>query len=204
MIQALKSFTDSDLIETLKVEPVSEYTIKYLYRSYYKGLSIYIQQNQGTEQDAEDVFQESLLTFIDLVKKDKFRGESSIKTFLYTLNRYTWLNELKKRGRSLLREEKYESTKDVAEMDVSHLVIARETNTAIMSTIGRLGEVCKKILVSYYYDNLSIKEILPEVNYQNEQVLRNKKYKCLKQLEQMLTANPLLAKQFKNALTYGQ
>jgi len=38
------------------------------------------------------------------------------------------------------------------------------------------------------------------IDYQNEQVLRNKKYKCLKSLEQMLTADPELAQRFKNAL----
>jgi predicted DNA-binding protein YlxM (UPF0122 family) len=73
-----------------------------------------------------------------------------------------------------------------------------------MAMIERLGDVCKRILIAYYYNDLSMKEILPLVEFQNEQVLRNKKYKCLKSLEQMLTENPELAQRFKNALAYGQ
>jgi hypothetical protein len=42
------------------------------------------------------------------------------------------------------------------------------------------------------------------MNYENDQVLRNKKHKCLKQLEQMLIADPALAKTLKAALQYGQ
>ena len=44
----------------------------------------------------------------------------------------------------------------------------------------------------FYYENLPMKEILEKTEYETEQVVRNKKYKCLKQLEQMLNENPLL------------
>ena len=198
------AFSDKELIETLKKEHVSDLAIKHLYKNYYYGLSNYIKLNQGSEQDAEDIFQEVIISFIEIVKGDKFRGESSIKTFLYTLSRYAWLNELKKRNKVLLREEKYEGGKDQEDKDVSHLLVEREAKGLVMDMIEKLGDVCKRILVAYYYNDLSMKEILPLVEFQNEQVLRNKKYKCLKNLEQMLTENPGLAQRFKNALAYGQ
>ncbi|MDP9080312.1 MAG: sigma-70 family RNA polymerase sigma factor [Bacteroidota bacterium] len=198
------AFSDKELIETLKKERVSDLVIKFLYKNYYHGLNNYIRLNQGSEQDAEDIFQEVVVSFIEIVKSDKFRGESSIKTFLYTLGRYAWLNELKKRARSLSREEKFEVGKDQEDKDVSQLLIGREAKGLVMNIIEKLGDVCKRILVAYYYNDLSMKEILPLMDFQNEQVLRNKKYKCLKSLEQMLTENPELAKRFKNALAYEQ
>jgi hypothetical protein len=45
-----------------------------------------------------------------------------------------------------------------------------------------------------------MKDILEKTEYETEQVVRNKKYKCLKQLEQMLNENPLLKESFKKAL----
>ncbi|MEJ7610241.1 MAG: hypothetical protein WKF88_03575 [Ferruginibacter sp.] len=45
-----------------------------------------------------------------------------------------------------------------------------------------------------------MKEILMQTGYENEQVVRNRKYKCLKQLEKMITANPALKETFKNLL----
>jgi len=198
------TYTDSELINAIKQNHISNAAISFIYKNYYGLLSNYIRLNQGSEQDAQDVFQEVIVSFMDSVKRDKFRGESSIKTFLYTLNRFTWLNELKKRGRTMLREEKYGLDEEQQTADVSQLMTGREERNMIMNTIGKLGEICRKILVAYYYDSLTMKEILPMVNYENEQVLRNKKYKCLKSLEQMLTADPALAIRFKNALTYGQ
>lgn len=202
MKKAVVKYSDEELIETLKKEHVNNMTIAFLYRNYYTVLSSYVKQNQGSEQDAEDIFQEVIVNFINIVKNEKFRGESSIKTFLFTLNKFTWLNELKKRGRALLREEKYGSEGDMNDKDVSHLLVEREAKGLVMAMMDKLGDTCRKILTAYYYDSLSMKEILTLVDYENEQVLRNKKYKCLKSLEQMLAANPGLAQRFKSALTY--
>lgn len=202
MNKAILNFSDQELIEMLKKEHFSNAAVSALYRNHYMILSNYIKQNQGSEQDSEDIFQEVIVTFIEVVKNDKFRGESTIRTFLYSLMRYTWLNELKRRNRTLLREEKYGMGVEGDEKDVSHFIIERESKKLVITMIERLGDTCKKILTAYYYDRLSMKEILPLVNYENEQVLRNKKYKCLKSLEQMLAANPGLAKRFKNALGY--
>jgi RNA polymerase sigma factor (sigma-70 family) len=146
------------------------------------------------------VFQEVVVTFIDLVQKNKFRGESTIKTFLYSLNRHTWLNELKKRGRALAREEKYERGQEHIEHDTSHLIAEREGKAEVIRLVEQLGETCKKILLLFYYENLSIGEILGTLEYENEQVVRNKKYKCLKQLEQMIAEKPMLKQTLKNLL----
>ena len=45
-----------------------------------------------------------------------------------------------------------------------------------------------------------MKEILAALHYENEQVVRNKKYKCLKKLETMINENPALHQQLKNLL----
>ncbi|MDN3548707.1 RNA polymerase sigma factor [Mucilaginibacter aquaedulcis] len=204
MKKTVLHFSDEELIDTLKDEQVSNSVISFLYRSNYAVLSNYVRQNQGSEQDAQDIFQEVIVTFIEIVKKGKFRGESSIKTFLFTLNKYAWLNELKKRNRTVLREERYGHEMEVDEKDVSHFLVERDARKLVQSLMEKLGDACRKILTAYYYDNLPMKEILALVNYENEQVLRNKKYKCLKSLEQMLNADKALAQRFKSALTYGQ
>ena len=193
-------FTDSSLIQALKSEINSDEAIRHLYRTQYRLTSAYIRQNSGTDQDAEDIFQEVILVFTDVLKKDKFRGESSVSTFLYSLTRNIWLNELKKRGRSKKRDEAFEKGKDQTDMDVSHLIVSREIKTQLMQVVESLGETCKKILLAFYFENLAMREILKTLNYENEQVVRNKKYKCLKQLEQMLAGQPALTKSLKSLL----
>ena len=199
-MEVIRNFPDSELVANLRSGQRMEDTIKTIYRSYFDSLCWYVMNNSGSRQDAEDMFQEVVVAFIDLVKKDKFRGESTVKTFLFSLNRYTWLNELKKRGRALAREEKYERGQDRVELDTSQLIADREGKAELVRIVGELGESCRTILLLFYYENLSMKEILDATEYENEQVVRNKKYKCLKQLEQLVNVNPALKQTLKNLL----
>lgn len=186
----------------LKAERLSSEAVKFLYQEHYAVLSGYVKQNQGSAQDAEDIFQEVVLSFIELLRQGKFRGDSSLRTFLYSLNRFAWLNELRRRNKRLAREDKFGAVQGEHEPDISVVMAGRESRSLVSDTIGKLGEVCKKILLAYYYENLPMKEILKLVSFESEQVLRNKKYKCMKGLEQLFAENPSLAEQFKAALNY--
>jgi RNA polymerase sigma factor (sigma-70 family) len=199
-MEVIRNFPDEEIVANLRSGQRMDEMIKSLYRSHFEGLCGYITHNSGSRQDAEDVFQEVVVNFIDLVQKGKFRGESSIKTFLFSMNRHTWLNELKRRGRALAREEKYEKGQDKLEPDTSQLIAGREEKAVIAALVASLGETCRKILLLFYYENLSMKEILETTDYENEQVVRNKKYKCLKQLEQKLNEKPHLKQTLKNLM----
>src|SRR5688500_11618467 len=97
------TLTDEEIISSLSTPPLSKRGIEYLYKMHFESLSQYVMANNGSWQDAQDIFQEVIVSFIQLVQQNKFRGEASIKTFLYSMNRNIWLNELKKRGRSTER-----------------------------------------------------------------------------------------------------
>lgn len=197
-----KQLSDKRLIELLRSDTNPDEAIRYLYRTQYSMTAAYIKQNSGTDEDAEDIFQEVVMVFIEVLKKNKFRAESSISTFLYSLTRNIWLNELKKRGRAKLRDAVFEKGKETTEMDVGYLMINRELKFQLMQLVDKLGETCKKILLAFYFENQAMREILQNLDYENEQVVRNKKYKCLKQLEQMMTAQPTLANNLKSVLFY--
>ena len=199
-MEVIRNFPDSELVTNLRTGQRMKESIKAIYRDYFESLSWYVMKNSGTREDAEDVFQEVVVSFVELVRNGQFREESSVKTFLYSMNRYTWLNELKRRGRALAREEKYEKELDRILPDTSHLVMNREEKAELRRLVEELGETCRKILHLYYYENFSMKEILDTTEYENEQVVRNKKYKCLKQLEQMINEKPVLKQTLKNLL----
>ena len=199
-MEVIRNQADAGLIEALLEERTTDQAIRTLYREYYEGLSWYVMNNNGSAQDADDIFQEVVIAFVDLVRKNKFRGESSIKTFLFSMNRHYWLNELKRRGRALAREEKFERMQDRTTVDAGVKLADMESGKEIMKLVDQLGETCKKILLLYYYEDYSMRQILEQLHYENEQVVRNKKYKCLKQLEQIINNNPSLKQALKSIL----
>ena len=199
-MEVIKNFPDTEIVAGLRTGSRMDDPVKAIYQDHFDSLCRYVMNNNGSKQDAEDIFQEVVVTFIELVQKDKFRGESSVKTFLFSLTRHIWLNELKRRGRALAREEKYEKSQERTGTDVSDLIADREAKEQVIKLVDQLGETCKKILLMFYYENLSISEMLDALDYENEQVIRNKKYKCMKHLEEMIRANPALKQNLKNLL----
>jgi RNA polymerase sigma factor (sigma-70 family) len=199
-MEPVRRFPDTEIIENLQAGKRLDETIKAIYRGSFDTLACYITANNGSEQDAEDIFQEVLVAFIELVQKGKFRGDSSIRTFLYSMNRHAWLNELKKRGRAAAREDKFGKEQAQVEHDSSIAMADREAKAGITGLMTALGETCKKILLLFYFENRSMKEIVGLTDYENEQVVRNKKYKCLKALEKMIDEKPELKLVLKNLL----
>lgn len=195
-----ESFTDAELVDSLVQNNNSDAAIRFLYREHFELLSRYVLNNSGSEQDAEDIFQEVIIAFVNLAKAGKFRGESTIKTFLFSLNKNIWLNELKRRGRAMAREEKYERLNEQSSLTADQSMELRQSKADLSKVMDELGENCKKILLLFYYENRSMKEIVKFLPYENEQVVRNKKSKCLKKLEQLVTGNKNLYVQLKNYL----
>src|SRR5512143_264258 len=146
-MEVIRKLGDAELLEAIRQGKGLDTAIKSIYRDHFESLAWIMKNNSGNQQDAEDIFQEVVVNFIELVQKDKFRGESSIKTFLFSITRHTWLNELKKRGRSEVRELKYEKAQPQEETDVSHLIADREAKKQVMDVVEQLGDTCKKILI---------------------------------------------------------
>jgi RNA polymerase sigma factor (sigma-70 family) len=203
MGKGVNRYTDGELLAAIRLGQPLEKPIQYLYQAYFDNLANFVRVNKGSQEDAEDIFQEMVLVFIDLVQQGKFRVEASVKTFLYAITRNLWLNELKKRNRSLLRDTEYYSGSPEAERDIHASLEANEVRRQIMQVMEKLGTTCKQILVYFYYDELLMKEIVERLHYESEQVVRNRKYKCMKQLEELLEGNEQMKNSLKEMLSYG-
>lgn len=186
-------YSDAELIAAINDPKDLNSAILFIYQQYSESTSSFIIGYGGSQQDADDVFQETVVAFIGIVQKGKYRMEASIKTLLVSVAKNIWFNELKKRERSGHREKQFETGREQQEMDVSYQIGDLEKKKQLRDLVYQLGEPCRKILMLFYYENLSMKEIVEYLPYENEQVVRNKKYKCLQQLSGLIKDNPAIA-----------
>jgi RNA polymerase sigma factor (sigma-70 family) len=195
-----RTFSDSELLAAIRDKKNLDQAVLQLYQEHALATRSFIMGKGGSEQDADDIFQETVIAFIDTVQKGKFRFESAIRTFLISISKNLWLNEMRKRQRSDNREKIFETGRDQEDADVSAAIGDRELKQQLQKLLADLGESCRKILILFYYENLSMKEMVTHLHYENEQVVRNKKYKCLQQLTGMLKENPVAAKQITDLI----
>ena len=195
------NFSDSELVEAICESGTVEQAIIQLYQEHGAIARSFIMGKGGTEQDADDIFQETIVSFIDTVQKRKFRQESGIRTFLISISKNLWYNEIRRRQRAGNREKLYVADFEPEDTLIDDLIGNRELKSMLKHMLNELGESCKKILELFYYDNLSMKEIVSHMHYENEQVVRNKKYKCLQQLTDKMKQSPDAAKQINELIS---
>jgi RNA polymerase sigma factor (sigma-70 family) len=192
-MKAEEFYSDEELVAAIRANENLNKPILFIYQNYSEKLSSFLISYGASEQEAQDVFQETVVAFVDLVKKERYRLDAKIGTFLTAVAKNIWFNEVKKKQRSSFREKQFEKGRDQVEADVSHFINEREMKQQMRDLVYQLDEPCRKILMLFYYENLSMKEIVQHLPYENEQVVRNKKSKCLQHLAGMAKNHPLIA-----------
>ncbi|MEO0330234.1 MAG: sigma-70 family RNA polymerase sigma factor [Bacteroidota bacterium] len=196
-------YEDQDVIEAILHSNSLDPIVRYLYRTNFDSVANYIRSNSGNDEDAEDFFQEAIVVFINIVRKGNFRGDSSIKTFLYSIARNLWRNELKRQNRALMRETNYYEQSEKEEQDIQDSISENEVKNQLLGLLEKLGDNCKKILLMFYYENLPMKEIFQHMGYETEQVARNMKYRCMNKLKELLNEHPEMKQNFRSLLANG-
>lgn len=158
-----------------------------LYRQYYPVIQKFILQNKGTNEDAKDIFQDALIILHNQIIKGKFLGNSSVKTYLYSVCRNLWLKKITrtKHTLDLIDNQQHVEPSPSALQEL----IGSEREKVIEEVLDRLGSECNKILKLFYFDKLSMKKIKVHMQLTSEQVAKNKKMKCLKKLRSMVLDN---------------
>ena len=187
----MKNWTDEEIIFCLQGEFVKrEQALKELYSRLFPIIKSYIQKNNGTDEDAADIFQDAIVVFYEKVRSHQFQLTSSIRTYIYSVCRHLWLNKLRaqKKVISLVDEG---NTVNIASENLD-ILGTKEKNQYLIKILETLGEDCKKVLVLYYFEKLRMKEIAEVMNFANDQVAKNKKSSCLKKLKAIVTESPKL------------
>ncbi len=154
----------------------------YLYEKHYLKATGFILSNNGTEEDAADVFQDAIVVLYEQIKKGRFKGNSTLKTYLFSIVRYQWLNKLKSKKPSTPIEEKY----DFADEADTQELKKSEDIKRVLAIIDRMDDTCSNVLKSYYLKGHRMQEIQEQFNLGSEQAAKNKKYRCMKKLMELI------------------
>ncbi len=182
-------FSDQEIIAGLRQGGRAErQCLKQLYRVHQQRVLRFIIENTGSEAEGKDIFQEGVLVFYKQVRAEKFRGESQLGTYLFSICKYLWFQKLKKENRraELLENHEWEPQ----QIDPYRPMIDSEKQQMVLALLEELGESCKEILLASLYDDKAMDEIAQQMGFKNEQIARNKKYKCLKRLQALLDQQP--------------
>ena len=192
-----KTFSDQEIITgLLRGGPAEDAALRQVYLQNRMVILDFVKKNNGSEEEAKDVFQEAVMAFYENVKLGKFKGESAILSYIYSIARFNWLNRIKRKGIGQKIMETQKAT-DITESFLPRF-LEKEKELQVLGIFEKLGKDCKKVLVLHIYQHLNMQEIAAAMNYDSGQIARNKKYKCLKKLKEMIVKRPEMIGFLKN------
>ena len=170
------------LLEGLAVS--EKKAVETIYRENYNMIQSLIINNNGSSDDAKDIFQEAMIVLYEKVRSGTFELNCQIKTFVYSVSRRLWLKRLQQQNRYAAPGDSIEAVVAVEEDLEDHE--QRNAEFEMMEkAINSLGEPCKSLLEAYYFKQQKMQEISTSFGYTNAANAKTQKYKCLMRLKKI-------------------
>lgn len=159
-------------------------SVEAIYRENYAVIQSFILNNNGTIDDARDIFQEAMVVLYEKSKDVSFSLHCQIRTYLYSICRRLWLKRLQQLSKYSSQVESLEEIVPVEEEIEEHE--KKNADFQLMEhAMSKIGEPCKSLLDAYYLQKKSMQDIAAEFGYTNADNAKTQKYKCLVRLKKL-------------------
>jgi len=158
-----------------------------IYTDNYNMVQALIINNNGSADDARDIFQETMIVLYEKAKSDSFELNCQLKTFIYSVSRRLWLKRLHQMQKYNSQAENIADSVPVEEEIENHELLDDQFK-AMEASLLSLGEPCKSLIEAYYLQKRSMTEIAGSFGYTNADNAKNQKYKCLMRLKKLFFA----------------
>jgi RNA polymerase sigma factor (sigma-70 family) len=153
--------------------------LQYVYKQYYYKINYFIKKNQGSEDDASDIFQEAIIVIYRKLKEsDLIFEKSSFAGYLFSVCRFLWLKQLEKRR--IEKEKLNESLpfqEDLYDDSLNETVDKNERYGLYQKHFATLSTDCQK-LMQLFFEKVPLREIAKVMGYKGEKYAKTRKYKC--------------------------
>jgi len=158
--------------------------VETIYKENYTTVQSLIINNNGTADDAKDIFQEAMIVLYEKARSGTFELSCQIKTYVYSVSRRLWLKRLQQANRYNADIGNADGVVPVEEDIEEHE--KRDAEFDMMEkAIQGLGEPCKSLLEAFYLRKMNMQEIATSFGYTNAENAKTQKYKCLMRLKKI-------------------
>lgn len=138
--------------------------------------------------DIVDIYQDAIIALHEKAIKGELDDLTcSIRTYLLGIGKYMLYEKARKNNKKTINfpieKEDYnyrEITNDFLEEEPNQLQLLLQKGFAT------LGKKCKEVLTLFYYRGYTIDEISEKLNYENKNVAKSQKSRCIKQLKEKI------------------
>lgn len=159
-------------------------TIQIIYNQFLGKVIAFVIKNNGTKEDAKDIFDQAIFQISARLERDQFQIKSSFEAFLFTACKNLWRRELNKRAH---RQVTNSNVKELyyKEKQMTQATLEQERWELFQEKVTELSENCSQVL-QLFFKRFSSKDIMKNLGYQSENTVRQRIFKCKKQLMKLV------------------
>jgi len=148
----------------------------------YKGKQKY----RIDEEAATDLYADAVVSLMRQVENDRFKGDSSLFTFLYRIFNNRCLNYIRDQKRQAVEwADELPDYPDMARNALQQL-ISSESLERLKAYMQQLGDKCREILWDSLYHGFTSEELAQRMNYKDAASVYTVKYRCMKKLTDLI------------------
>jgi RNA polymerase sigma factor (sigma-70 family) len=182
---------DQLLLSQLKIGDNNAF--EQLYRDHYYKVKQMLFKNNGTDDDAKEVFQDTMLVLFKKVRESDFNLTVQLGTYIYAISHNIWLKKIRD-GKlhkmiSIVDTDLVNKLPD--DVDIESISQNYEQKHIVISEIiTQLKKECRDIIDAAFYKKMSGATIAKILGY-TEDFVKVKKYRCMQELKTLVKSNQL-------------
>lgn len=148
------------------------------------------------DKTPDDVLQEGIILFDELIRSGRFRGESKVETYLLGICKNLIRDSAKKVTRvvfkEIISEEAHLSEDQLA--DFMEMIELREheqrRDNALLEVMKKLTDKCREALRLYYFEQKSMLEVALSRQLANAEQAKKAVFRCRESLRELIGNDP--------------
>jgi len=181
-------YSDEAILEGLRLR--SDYIINFTYKEFYPLIKFLVTDNGGAEEDAEDIFQDGIVTLYNKIILNQLVLTSSFKTYMYSLCRNLWLQKLNKRKAIFDKLNDVEEYIDIPKGMLQEATIEEtEMQRIIQMHFLSLPDDCQRVL-KLFIKKTPLPEIAGIMGFKTDNYARTRKDLCKQELKKRVADDP--------------
>ncbi len=184
MTKDFKNYTDVELITLIKKRDNNAF--RYLYINFTPPIRNFIVLNGGLEEDAEEIEQNVIIHLYEKIVSGKFllNQDTKLSTYMFAVGKNMWYKSF---GNKVLyvRDDMLKNIQTEDDF-IINFEPQNDLESEVITTLQNIDNDCQEILIKYYYENKSMKEISDEMGTITEENVRKRKYKCIQKMKKII------------------
>jgi RNA polymerase sigma factor (sigma-70 family) len=184
---------DTNTLRSLIEKDRPDLVMRHLYglrQDFHKAMNFYFKQLEQTEE-IDDIFTETLIHFVDKVMEGEIiLTQQPVLFYLRGIAINLIKKNYKKRSKEFAAAEIFTYLCEDSEWERSSVKERGKLMDYLEHCLQSLGERYQTLLYAFFYEELTVEEVIKRFNYTNADSVYRAKYKALSKLREKLRNYP--------------